>query len=85
MPKGQETELAGFYLYCTQVLAWLPPLVFTLMNENGIPLSWGGVHLNIYLFLALICYHLLPSWDQCVKIASDENKILNSASNDEMI
>ena len=54
MPKGQETELAGFYLYCNQVLAWLPPLVFTIMNENGFSLSWGGVHLNIYLFFWIV-------------------------------
>ncbi len=66
MPRGQEAELAGFYLYCTQILCWFPPLVFTLMNEGGIPLNWGGMHLNIYFALALLCYMLMLPWDECI-------------------
>ena len=76
MPKGQESELSGFYLYCTQVLVWLPPLVFTIMNESDIPLNWGGVQLNFYIFLSLIFYQMMPSsWIDCVEISSTENKI----------
>ncbi len=78
MPKGQEAELAGFHLYCTQILAWLPPLIFTIMNEKGLSLSWGGVHLNIYLFVAILFYQLMPSWSDCVASADFENKILLS-------
>lgn len=85
MPKGQESELAGFYLYCTQILAWLPPLVFTIMNENHIPLKFGGMHLNIYFFLALIFYQKMPSWKECYETMNQENKIVtieNENSND---
>lgn len=79
MPKGQEAELAGFFLYCTQILGWLPPLVFTLFNENpDISISWGGVQLNIWLFLALVCYMMMPSWSRCKEITEDDNKILKS-------
>lgn len=81
MPKGQESELAGFYLYCTQILVWLPPLVFTIMNENDIHLKYGGLHLNIYLFLALICYQMMPSWQECVDISNEENKITSTNAN----
>lgn len=77
MPKGQEAELAGFYLYCTQILGWLPPLVFTFFNENpNIDISWGGVQLNIWIFLSLVCYQFLPSWSKCLEITEEENKIL---------
>merc|ERR1712150_73778 len=83
MPKGQEAELAGFYLYCTQLMAWLPPLVFTLFNENpNISLSWAGVQLNIYLFLALVFYQLMPSWEKCLEITNSENMILKSNTED---
>ena len=74
--KGQEAELAGFFLYCTQILGWLPPLIFTYMNEQGIALKYGGMHLNIYLFIALVCYHCMLPWDQCLE-AVQWNKMLN--------
>jgi len=75
MPNGQEAELAGFYLYCSQVLGWLPPLIFTIMNENGIRMNWGGVQLNIFAFLSLACYLMMPSWKECVEIAGSNSKI----------
>lgn len=80
MPSGQEAELSGFYLYCAQVLTWLPPLVFTIMNETGIPLKWGGLHLNIYLTAAFLCYQMMPTWNECEAITQGENKIINVAS-----
>jgi len=75
VPAGQESELAGFFLYCTQILAWLPPLIFTVMNEAGISLNWGGVHLNIYLITGLICYLFMPKWHICIEQAKAENKM----------
>lgn len=84
MPKGQEAELAGFYLYCTQILGWLPPLVFTIFNESeAIDLSWGGVQLNIYLFVAAGLYQLMPAWDKCLEITDAENKILKAEEGDD--
>ena len=75
MPTGQEAELAGIYLYCSQVLAWLPPLLFTIFNENpNIHLSWAGVQLNIFIFISLIFYHLMPPWSQCIELTNG-NKI----------
>ena len=78
VPQGQESELAGLFLYCSQILGWLPTLVFTLMNEKGIALKYGGAHLNIYLFVALMCYHFMLPWDQCLE-AVQRNKMLNES------
>ena len=75
MPKGQEAELAGFFLYCTQVIGWLPTLIFTIMNENDLPLNLGGMHLNIYLGIALCGYCCMDPWEACVE-ASKTNKML---------
>ena len=78
MPAGQEAELAGFYLYCTQLLGFLPPLIFAIINENpNIRIGFGGVQLNSYLFAGLICYLFLPPWETCVDIFTEENKMLN--------
>lgn len=75
MPKGQEAELAGFFLYCTQIVGWLPPLVFTIMNERDYSLNLAGMHLNIYLGLAFCCYMVMASWSQCAENAVT-NKII---------
>lgn len=67
MPRGQESELAGFYLYCSQIISWLPNLVFTIMNESDLSLSWAGIHLNIYFAIAATFYLLMSPWDDCVE------------------
>jgi len=76
MPKGQEAEFAGFFLYCSQVLGWFPSLIFTIINERGNWLGWGGLQLNIYLFLSLMCYFMMPSWNECAEITRSESKIV---------
>ena len=84
MPKGQEAEFAGFALFCSQILGWLPPLVFTLMNENPkIGISWGGVHLNIYFFVGVCFYALLPNWQECVQITESENMMVQKRGDNE--
>jgi len=69
VPAGQEAELAGLWRYCTQILSWAPPLVFTLLNESGIPLSWGGVSFNFFLVIGLTFFMFMYSWDDCLKEA----------------
>jgi len=59
VPKGQEAEFMGMYLLSTQCLIWLPSLIFTIMNENDIPMNYsvitlGGFILVGYLFLTLM-------------------------------
>ena len=74
VPQGQESELAGFYLYCTHILTALPPCIFTVMNEADVNLKWGGIHLNIYLFIGLVLIQLMLPWDECLE-AAKENKL----------
>ena len=74
VPQGQESELAGFYLYCSHILTALPPFIFTVMNEADINLKWGGIHLNIYLFIGLVLIQLMLPWDDCLE-AAKENRL----------
>jgi hypothetical protein len=39
------------------------------MNEAGIHLKWGGVHLNAYLLVGLICFQRMLSWEECLASA----------------
>ena len=36
VPEVKETELMGVYVSFVRILMWLPPLMFTLINEAGI-------------------------------------------------
>lgn len=58
IPEGQDTELMGFFLFSGQVLTWLPPLIFTTMNEAGVNQRISiGVQASFFLvgILALLC------------------------------
>lgn len=41
VPKGIEAEMMGLYEFASTILSWFPPLLFTLMNENGIDMRYG--------------------------------------------
>mmetsp|Transcript_7984 Transcript_7984/g.11395 ORF Transcript_7984/g.11395 Transcript_7984/m.11395 type:complete len:623 (+) Transcript_7984:114-1982(+) len=45
IPPGQEVEFMGIFTFCNQIIGWLPPLIFTIMNENGVNmrLSFGTI------------------------------------------
>jgi MFS-type transporter involved in bile tolerance (Atg22 family) len=32
-PRKQETELMGLFVFLGQILGWLPPVVYTVMNK----------------------------------------------------
>ena len=53
LPKNQNAEFSGSYVFFRQCLTWLPPLIFTLMNEADISLRWGMASVNIFFILAL--------------------------------
>eukprot|EP00934_Nitzschia_sp_Nitz4_P003804 Nitzschia sp. Nitz4//scaffold232_size35869//2212//3840//NITZ4_007802-RA/size35869-processed-gene-0.1-mRNA-1//1//CDS//3329543315//3794//frame0 len=59
IPKGHEAELMGVFICASQVLAWLPPMVFSIMNEFGFSLQVGMFALTGYFFLSLA---ILTAW-----------------------
>ena len=74
IPKGQETELAGFWRYSAHILEWAPPLVFAVMNERNVHLKWGGISLNTFIFAGLTLFMLMQPWEECLKLA-ETNKM----------
>jgi ABC-type transport system involved in multi-copper enzyme maturation permease subunit len=55
IPRGQEAELMGMYLLCGQFFAWLPPMVFTLLNEMGYPMTYGLASLAMFFIAGIFC------------------------------
>lgn len=63
MPQEQAAEMSGLFSFCSISLAWLPPLIFTIMNESGIHMRYGLLHLVIYFWLGLACISAMPDWE----------------------
>mmetsp|Transcript_44967 Transcript_44967/g.109217 ORF Transcript_44967/g.109217 Transcript_44967/m.109217 type:complete len:673 (-) Transcript_44967:2423-4441(-) len=70
LPKGQEAELSGFFVYCTQILGWLPPLLFSIMNENGIDQKYGVIITTFGFVVSIALLSCTASWDEIVEEAN---------------
>lgn len=69
LPQGQEAELTGFFIYCTQVIVWFPPMLFTWLNESGVNQKWGLMTINIFFFIAICLLMMIKPWDEVIKDA----------------
>jgi hypothetical protein len=69
MPPGQEAEFSGFYIYCGQILAWLFPLVFSILIEYDISQKYGVIVVATGFLIGLFFLMLTCSWEDIVKEA----------------
>lgn len=77
LPKGQEAELTGFFVYCTQIITFLPPLVFTLLIESGVNMKWGLMSMIVFFIIAIGFLCLMPPWDEVVKESAKTIDVVN--------
>jgi MFS-type transporter involved in bile tolerance (Atg22 family) len=64
IPEGQDTELMGVFLFAGQCLSWLPPLVYTALNEAGVSQRIGVASLAMYLVISLFGYCCMGTYTQ---------------------
>lgn len=62
----QVTEMMGLYVFASQILSWLPPTVFTIMNESQISMSFGLGSLSIYFLVSLGCLYAVGDYPRLV-------------------
>lgn len=67
LPKGQEAELTGFFVYCTQILVWLPPLIFSIMVNAGVNQQWGLLSLDIFFVIAIALLSFVAPWPEVLE------------------
>jgi hypothetical protein len=67
VPRGQETELSGFYVYCSQILGWLPPLIFTVLVEADVAYKYGVIASSFGFVVAIGLLSCAAPWDEIVK------------------
>ncbi|KAG7340010.1 vacuole effluxer Atg22 like protein [Nitzschia inconspicua] len=81
LPRGQEAELAGFFVYCTQILGWLPPLVFTVLVQSNVDQKYGVISTSFGFLVSVFFLSCTGSWDEIVAEA-DHNKVLDLVGED---
>jgi MFS transporter, UMF1 family len=73
IPNGQEAELMGIFLFFTYVIGWLPPLVFSALNEGGINMAWGLASLAFFFLIAIIFLLLMIMLRKTWMVSTMEN------------
>ena len=56
-------------MFCSQVMAWAPALLFTLLNEAGVPQRVGLATLCIFFLGALGSYCMMGEYSEAVRVA----------------
>jgi len=69
IPDGQDTELMGVFLFAGQVLTWLPPLIFTMLNESGVNPRVGIGIQSVFFLLAILSLHGVGNYEKAVATA----------------
>lgn len=75
IPIGQESELAGFVVYCRTILVWLPPLTFTALSESGIGMEYALMSLAIFFAVALGLLQLMVPWEETLALVAGGRKL----------
>jgi hypothetical protein len=60
-------ELAGFYVYCTQILGWLPPLIFTGFVEADVSQNYALCSVSGFFIVAVGILRFAAPWDDILK------------------
>jgi hypothetical protein len=63
----------GIYIFSGSVLAWLPPLLFTLLNEFGISMNIGLASLNVFFVGGFALLYMIGDYDEALILAQNEN------------
>uniref|UniRef100_A0A7S1V463 Major facilitator superfamily (MFS) profile domain-containing protein n=1 Tax=Grammatophora oceanica TaxID=210454 RepID=A0A7S1V463_9STRA len=74
IPRGQEMEFMGIFTFFGNILSWLPPLLFTILNERNVSMQWGLSLIPFFLFASFACTLCMGSFKQAVAQISDEPK-----------
>lgn len=83
--NGHEAEFAGFYAYCTIILAWFPPLIFSLLVEAGLDQKYGVIAVSGFFTIALIMLSMAAPWEEILEetrnasVVDADNKKTQSA------
>lgn len=71
--------MMGLFTFTGQILGWLPPLIVTTMNENGVGLRFGMLVVTGFCVLAVIMTLPMGNYQDAVKrVATDSEAKLHA-------
>lgn len=79
-PSGMDAQMMSLYLFCGTGFTWLPPLVFTLCNEYGVPISWSMLSLNLFFLVAIICLFVMGDYKGAIEAGKAMSPSLHSST-----
>jgi hypothetical protein len=56
-------------MYCTQILGWFPPLIFTVMVQNDINMKWALTAVSFTFLISIFFLCLMSSWPEVLEEA----------------
>ena len=65
-PHGQETEMMGTYIFAGQVLAFLPPLLFSVLIEFGVDMKVGLASLDVFFGIGFVFLCLIGDYHRAL-------------------
>ena len=74
IPEGQDAELMGYYLFAGQILIWLPSLIFTIINEQGVNMRIGIASVGGFFLVTLFAYFLMGPYAEAIRIANENGE-----------
>ncbi|KAG7340011.1 vacuole effluxer Atg22 like protein [Nitzschia inconspicua] len=76
LPQGQEAEMAGFFIYCSQILTWVPALIFTVLVQSNVHQKYGIISTSFGFLIALLFLSCTGTWDEILAEAGHSNKLV---------
>ena len=80
---GQDAELMGLYLFFGQSLTWLPPLVFTIINEIGLDKRFGLGSVSSFFFIGAVAIVMMGDYHAAVSLAGRVMEPIQEEGGDE--
>jgi MFS transporter, UMF1 family len=74
MPKGQETEMMGLFVFMGQILGWLPPLIVTIMNENEISMQYSLFVIPCFCLAAFLSTLCMGNYQDAVDLVARDSR-----------
>jgi len=69
IPVGQDAELMGTFLFAGQCLTWLPPLLYTALNESGVDAQLSICSLGIWFLMGIFALLAIGDYRKAVVAA----------------
>jgi MFS transporter, UMF1 family len=84
IPEGQDTELMGLFLFSGQCLTWIPPLIYTAINEAGVSQRVGLASLDLFFLVAIVCFLFTGGYSKARTEVARNNVSVDGATKDIM-